>query len=365
MAYSNSQNDRKRPGRVEDAAGLNQMQANLEHLAGTEAGQERIVSEAPIEALSFSSSHASNFDSIKDYTAGETPEILLTSENIDSPSEIADDTTIEIRQEIERADASASQQNGGITFTRVSSQSGRIDIGSVAYATPAAVVTIGPNGYFGVQCGAALPEYPLDVPTGKINVSGDYLRDGSPINDWTVAGGAITWTGNARVYRYWESAVATGTPPLDFASTTEIANLDANYLKGRGWHGGVMVHGSASYGSSQTIIASSTLATSAGAVWEVLASVTVNTDTADVGLDITMDLYNGASVFQTRTGGNTPKVEAVNTSYGGYSGGNTFSRLLLGTFTSATGTETLSVRVGVSGGTGSTAEAVLVLHRVR
>ena len=97
----------------------------------------------------------------------------------------------------------------------------------------------GSIGYTGTHAGTDADPYPLSM----LNVA---QLGGKVVSDFALASGNYITvyastptlaTGNAGVTGYLEastleSTVATGTAPLTVASTTEVANLNANYLQG-------------------------------------------------------------------------------------------------------------------------------------
>jgi hypothetical protein len=343
---------------------LGQLYTDLKYLAGKDAAQTEVVSEAPVSAA-FDSKHATvyvmtkEFDSTAQGGSG-IAEVLFTAENIDSPSEIQEGDSVELRQVIQQIGVSE-QELAKILATLLTELDGTLDLASIgtggsdANATlrfsPDALtgVNLDGDGLLGIQ-----PEYGLDAKGGTINAT-DYAKNGAAINDWTEVLGSpnrLTWSGDAEATRF-DSTLATGTAPISVASTTECPNLDAEFHEGLGWHAGVDGRDTGvSYGASDTTICSCTLNGAAGSVWDVTGVLAITSNDA-LDIDAKLKVSGGAQI------GDTVTVKGIT--------GDTLTQSVLvsASYTATTGTETINLTVGVPTGTGSTASGAVLAHRVR
>ena len=357
---------RYRVNQLKTAADYERDQDNLEYIAGVLAGQSPIATEVPLEFKTYlESTHATTLDQTKDMGPLVSSGFGRNRFEYEShaPTGVILPVESRIKAAIENTDGTDRQPLGDLVFARVSEGTGLIQLLSyILGATEAGsiAVTTGTNsegevvGRVGIR--TTTPEYELDVPSGVINVSGDYRRDGAVIADWTVTPGTpdvVSYSGPAEITQTAVSEVATGTAPLAATSTTECTGLSASTLEAEIWHPGIMASGFDTYGASDTEILSEPL--NRVGRWCITASVSVFLGgTPDAGLTINVKLKDGSGTQI----GETADFEAAPPATGEDS---VTSVKVRGVYVSAAGNEDIKVYVAVPTGTGAIAEATLVM----
>lgn len=338
---------RHHPGFLDDEGDLEQLQDNLAYIAGLLAAQTAIVGEAPINFRSpLESTHADGLDQVKDIGTIVSDGLFRNTFEYEShaPTSTPLPTESRLKTAIENTTGSNRQLLGDIVFARESENNGLIALVTYLLGAESGLLYVDSQGRVGVL---GIPEYTLDVPTGVINVSGDYRRDGVVIADWSEAAGTVSWAGPARVTGTAKSTVATGTAPLVAVSTTECVGVSASQLAGLTWCPPVMASGFAAYTSADTDIA--TGAVNRVGTWKCTGVASVFVTSADAGKTVECKLKDGSGAQI----GETSDFEILTD--------GAVSVKVTGAYVSAAGNEDVKMTVRVVAGTGDVAEATVTL----
>lgn len=357
MAYLN--NDRHHPGYLDSKTAFDVFNENLAQVAGKGAGQTEFDEEAPFSFQDWiESKHATHFDQVKDADPTLFYEAFRQLFEYESHAQTGFPmpSSNEIRAML---GGSGSQYLGSLIFGRESPGNGTLQLLAILAGVATGTLIVTPDGWVAVNSLTA--EYELDVPSGEINVSGDYRRLGVIIPDWTETLGApnkLSTALNAALTLatgVMKTTLATSTAPWTASSTTLCPGVDADLFEGLAWHPGFMASGSATYAAADTQIVAQVI--DRAGVWWCRAVFTVYADPADNGLGIDCKLKDGAGTQIGQTGDFTAKKITV----GGYDATTYTSVEVFGSYTAAVGNETIKAMVGVPTGTGSLAEATLTL----